>query len=259
MHPRGRLTSLPPVRTQEFDGPLDLLLEEVRRQNVEIESIALAPMVSRFLEYMATAAGRNLNLDIDWLHMAATLIHWKSQALLPSEPGGTVDRDPIRDQIIQQLQAHSRQVGLELGRRHSLEQDRFSRPVPGAAESSEALDPPLVSVWDMIQQARELARWVETHRAERSQWRQLEVERDDVTVAEMIEYLRAHVPATDYGKVDGASLMRDQPTTSRRACLFLGLLEMARNRELHLIQDEGFGPIWIRSHRCILTPKGDRL
>src|SRR3954447_26337403 len=104
MHPRGSRTSLPPVQTQEFDGPLDLLLEEVRRQNVEIESIAMAPIVSRFLDYMATAAERSLNLDIDWLHMAATLIHWKSQSLLPSEPGAKADRDPIREGTIRQLQ-----------------------------------------------------------------------------------------------------------------------------------------------------------
>jgi len=249
MHPRASRTSLPPVQTQEFDGPLDLLLEEVRRQNVEIESIAMAPIVSRFLEYMATAAERNLNLDIDWLHMAATLIHWKSQSLLPSPPGGgQADRDPIREGIIRQLQAHRRQLGEELGRRQSLEQDRFSRFVAGVAgvDSSESQDPPFLCVWDMIQQARELARWVDTHRVERSQWQDLEVQLDDVTVSDMIEYLRAQVRAAGLGTVDGVSLMRDQPTSSRRACLFLGLLEMAQNRELHLIQDEGFGPIWIR-------------
>ena len=68
MSPPGSATSLPSVQFRDFEGPLDLLLDEVRRQNVEIDKIAMAPMVSRFLEYMGTAAERNLNLDIDWLH-----------------------------------------------------------------------------------------------------------------------------------------------------------------------------------------------
>jgi chromatin segregation and condensation protein Rec8/ScpA/Scc1 (kleisin family) len=56
--------SPPPVQVEYFDGPLDLLLDEVRRQNVPIEKIAMAPIVSRFLDYMETAADRSLNLDM---------------------------------------------------------------------------------------------------------------------------------------------------------------------------------------------------
>src|SRR5438552_18285025 len=89
----------PPVHLPEFEGPLDLLLDEVRRQNVAIESIAMAPIVARFLEYVGAAAGRNLNLNIEWLHMAATLIHWKSRSLLSRETGGEPHKDPIRDDL----------------------------------------------------------------------------------------------------------------------------------------------------------------
>ena len=86
--------SLPSVQVEEFEGPLDLLLDEVRRQNVAIEKIAMAPIVARFLEYVRTAAERNLNLDIEWLHMAATLIHWKSRSLLPADATGEPQRTP---------------------------------------------------------------------------------------------------------------------------------------------------------------------
>ena len=64
-------SSLPSVQAEDFEGPLDLLLDEVRRQNVALEKISMAPIVARFLEYMRTATERNLNLDIEWLHMAA--------------------------------------------------------------------------------------------------------------------------------------------------------------------------------------------
>jgi segregation and condensation protein A len=92
-------SSLPSVQAEDFEGPLDLLLDEVRRQNVALERISMAPIVARFLEYMRTATERNLNLDIEWLHMAATLIHWKSRSLLPGgrdsrAHGGPQPRQP---------------------------------------------------------------------------------------------------------------------------------------------------------------------
>src|SRR3954463_1609127 len=155
--------SLPPViRLPEFAGPLELLLDEVRRQNVAIESIAMAPIVARFLEYVGAAAERNLNLDIEWLHMAATLIHWKSLSLLPQDPSVEPHRDAIRDDLVQQLVAHRKQAADELARRRTVEGTRLSR----AADKSELLtsgpamdkpdEPGFVSVWDLIQQARDL-------------------------------------------------------------------------------------------------------
>src|SRR6185312_13971154 len=113
----GSAASLPSVRWEQFEGPLDLLLDEVRRQNVAIETIAMAPIVARFLEYVRAAAERSLNLDMEWLHMAATLIHWKSRSLLPPEAGGQAQADPIRDGLVQQLLAHRRQAAQELARR----------------------------------------------------------------------------------------------------------------------------------------------
>src|SRR5262245_40169283 len=106
MSPASSSSSLPRAEMETFNGPLDLLLDEVRRQNAAIEEIVMAPIVSRFLAYLAVAADRSLNLDIEWLHMAATLIYWKSQSLLPSETVRPDRKDPIRDQLVQQLLVH---------------------------------------------------------------------------------------------------------------------------------------------------------
>jgi segregation and condensation protein A len=238
--------SLPRVQLQEFEGPLDLLLEEVRRQNVTIENVAMAPIVARFLEYIHTAAERNLNLDMDWLHMAATLIHWKSRALLPPETPGQPASDPIRDDLVKQLLAHRQTAAAELARRRALEETMFSRGFETPETAALEPEPPsFVSVWDLIQQARELAGWVEEHRQDRRHWDEtLEAEAHDVTVGEMIEYLQDQLA----GKVelDAVSLLEGQSTESRRSCLFLGMLEMARNQQLELIQEEAFGPLSLR-------------
>jgi segregation and condensation protein A len=239
----------PPVQLPEFEGPLDLLLDEVRRQNVAIESIAMAPIVARFLEYVGAAAGRNLNLDIEWLHMAATLIHWKSRSLLPQDVSAQPQRDAIRDDLVQQLLAHRKQAADELARRRAVEETRFSRHaaedelVASGPATDEPDEPGFVSVWDLIQQARDLAGWVEQHREDRHRWHEsFGVEQDDVTVREMMDYLRDQL-ATAGGRLDGVSLLERQATASRRSCLFLGMLEMARDRQVELQQEEIFGQI----------------
>lgn len=246
----------PPVHLAEFEGPLDLLLDEVRRQNVAIENIAMAPIVARFLAYVGSAAERNLNLDIEWLHMAATLIYWKSRLLLPQDATGEPQRDAIRDDLVQQLLAHRKQAADELARRRAVEETRFSRAAAAGGEfvasgpaTDEPDEPRFVSVWDLIQQARDLARWVEQHREDRRHWcESFGVEQDDVTVCEMMDYLQDQLATVD-GGIDGVGLLESQATASRRSCLFLGMLELARDRQLELQQDEMFGPIWLSTRR----------
>ena len=228
---------------REFEGPLDLLLEEVRRQNVAIEDIAMAPIVARFLEYIRTAADRNLNLDIEWLHLAAILIHWKSRSLLPSDrPEPTTD--PIRDELVQRLLVHRKEAAEELAQRRALEDARFSRvpdTVPQEADSVPS-GPDFITVWDLLQQARELARWTGKYREDRRRRETFLVERDDVTVSEMIEYLQTRLSAEGTG-LDGISLLSGQSSASRKCCLFLAMLEMSRDQKLEVEQNEAFGAI----------------
>lgn len=241
-------SSLPCVQVEEFEGPLDLLLDEVRRQNVAIEKISMAPIAARFLEYMHTAVARNLNLDIEWVHMAATLIHWKSRSLLPADSEAQPRPDPIRDEIIKQLLAHRKEAAEELARRRSVEDTRFSRAasLPAPELRAEPEEPTFVSVWDLIQQARDIAGWVVEHRENHHQWKQtFGVETDLVTVTDMIDYLRNELTATPDGTLDGTHLLEIQPTPPRRACLFLGMLEMARVQQLELLQNEAFGSIYL--------------
>jgi len=238
--------SPPPVRMERFEGPLDLLLDEVRRQNVPVEKIAMAPIVSRFLEYVRTAAERNLTLDMEWLHMAATLIHWKSRSLLPSGTAGETAEDPLRDDLVQQLLVHRRQVAEDLARRRLAEQHHFSRPGEAGRELTGNREPQESSVtaWDLIQQARELARWVQEHRRTLRERAPFTIEDDSVTDAEMMDYLGQRLEQT--GPVlDGATLIHEQPTPSRKSSLFLGMLELVRNSALEIDQPEPFGAIWI--------------
>ncbi len=235
----------PPVQLPEFEGPLDLLLDEVRRQNVAIENIAMAPIVGRFLEYVSSAAERNLNLDIEWLHMAATLIHWKSRSLLPRDVTEDPQTDPVRDDLIRHLLAYRKEAADELARRRAVEETRLKRTIGQVGSAEESDEPGFVSVWDLIQQARDLARWAEQHRESRRRWREsFGVEEDETTISEMMDYLRDQLAAGN-GKLDGVVLLQSQASASRRSCLFLGMLEMVRDQRIEVQQNEIFGPIWI--------------
>ena len=103
------------------------------------------------------------------------------------------------------------------------------------------------SVWDLIQQARELAVWIEKHRADRAYWQEtFDVQPDETTVGAMIEYLQGQLGAASGTQLDGTSLLNEQMTASRRSCLFLGMLELAREQQLQMEQWEVFGGISVR-------------
>lgn len=231
---------------ESFDGPLDLLLDEVRRQKVAIEQVALAPLVARYLHYLQAAAAQQLPLDIDWIVLAATLIHWKSRSLLPTPPGAPA-ADPVRDEIVGLLLAHRKQATEDLNHRRSEEASRLSRggepEFPEEPPAEEDVDPSFVSVWDLTQQARELARWAAQQRQQQNDWRQtVAIEPEETTEAEMAGYLRGQFTA-NVAELDATRLLAEQPSPLCRVCLFLAILEMTRDQQIRLTQPEAFAEI----------------
>ena len=217
-----------------------------------IEHIDLAPLAARFLDYVHQASLAHLNLDIEWLHMAATLIQWKSRALLPHDPAAPPEAaDLLRQEIISQLQAHKKQLAADLARRKAEADASFFRvaepqaPEAGAKEENE---PPFLSVWDLAQQARELARWARDYRATVTHWREtFDLAPETVTVAQMSDALRNHLAQADTGPLDALPLLLAQPTAAHRTCFFLGLLEMVRGQEITARQEEEEGGIWVET------------
>src|ERR1051325_3831221 len=71
---------------EHYDGPLDLLLDLIRRQQIDIKDIPIATITQQYLEYMETARKMDIDLSAEFVYMAATLIHIKSRMLLPRDP-----------------------------------------------------------------------------------------------------------------------------------------------------------------------------
>src|SRR5260370_7457194 len=70
----------------QYDGPLDLLLDLIRKQEINIYDIPIASVTAQYLEYMERAAELDMELSSEFVYMAATLIHIKSKMLLPTDP-----------------------------------------------------------------------------------------------------------------------------------------------------------------------------
>jgi segregation and condensation protein A len=237
--------SRPSLPLESYAGPLDLLLDEVRRQNISLEAVALAPFVARYLDYMHQAARAGQPLAIDWILLAATLIQWKSRALLApaADPAG----DPILDELGQQLRAHRQAVARDLARRRADEAGRLSRDGDPAFRDErlpeETAEPAFLSVWDLAEQARELARWAAQRREEQQRSQPFPAnESDDVPIAGMVEYLLAQFAAAG-PELNASQLLALQPDPPRQVSLFLALLEMAQAQQLRIRQQGEFAEI----------------
>jgi len=96
----------PPLSLPRFEGPLDLLLALVRKNQVDITEIPIAEITRQYLDYLDRATALDLELGSDFTLMAATLIHIKSRLLLPPDPEIAAREPDPRQDLIRQLLHH---------------------------------------------------------------------------------------------------------------------------------------------------------
>ncbi|MFP4036561.1 MAG: segregation and condensation protein A [Desulfobacteraceae bacterium] len=127
----GDTTDYYEVRLEVFEGPLDLLLHLIRKNEVDIFDIPIAAITDQYLEYLDMMKALNISVAGDFLVMAATLIHIKSKMLLPPSPGDEdkEEEDP-RLEIARPLLEYMRlkEAAGELAERDILDRDVFRRP-----------------------------------------------------------------------------------------------------------------------------------
>src|SRR5579864_2277418 len=94
------------VRLEKYEGPLDLLLDLIRKQQIDIKDIPIATITTQYLEYLEKAREMDIELGAEFVYMAATLIHIKSKMLLPQDPAlkpeGEAAEDP-RQELVNRL------------------------------------------------------------------------------------------------------------------------------------------------------------
>jgi segregation and condensation protein A len=235
----------PPIKLGNYEGPLDLLLDLIRKQQINIYDIPIAKITQQYLDYIHLMEDLNIDVAGEFIFMAATLIYIKSRLLLPPDPTAPPEEqeDP-RLELVHRLLEHEqfKNAAEMLNSKRLIEDAMWSQP--GIGEFSEAEDEPglAVSVFDLISVFREIL-----ERAKKKP--QMEIRREEVTVAQMVQHVKQVLRAST-GPVPLTDLIGDFVWRQALIALFLAVLELVRLRAVQLRQKDLFAAISVgRSKR----------
>ena len=226
------------VFLEAFEGPLDLLLYLIRKQNFNILDIPMAAVTRQYLEYVEEIRAQNLELAAEYLLMAAMLIEIKSRLLLPARPGepGAEPEDP-RAELVRRLLEYERiKLGaLQLdelplrGRDFLVAQVHIEQAV--AERFPDVSADELRAAWaDIVRRAR----LTQHHR----------ISREQLSVREHMTLVLRRLQGRRF--VEFHELFEIERGVPVLMVTFVALLELARERLLEITQAEAFAPIYVR-------------
>ena len=219
-----------------FEGPLDLLLYLIRKQNLDVLDIAMAPLTRQYLEYVDAARAKNLELAADYLVMAAMLIEIKSRMLLPRPPVVNEEEDP-RAELVRRLLEYEqmKKAAQQLDALPQVGRDVLAISVLVERTALERL--PDVHPRDLAEAWRTLlfrARMTKHHR----------VTREELSVRELMSQILRRLK--DSRVLEFSELFDPALGVAVLVVTFLALLELARETLIDVTQAESFAPIYIR-------------
>ena len=234
------------VHLEHYEGPLDLILDLIRRQQIDIKDIPIATITSQYLSYMEKARELDMDLGAEFVYMAATLIHIKSKMLLPVDPELqklAPEEDP-RLELVDQLLEHERfkNAAQMLQQKRLIEENVWSNPQIQSYLAEEE-DPGLaVSLFDLVKAFGEILDRVKNRPI-------YEVSGEDIGVPEMIVYLTTLLRrAGDKETIRIMPLFERQRSVRAMISMFLAVLELVRRQAVLLVQTEAFGEIALKKH-----------
>ncbi|MFZ0733406.1 MAG: segregation/condensation protein A [Candidatus Sulfotelmatobacter sp.] len=227
-----------------YEGPLDLLLDLVRKQDIDIYDIPIAKITAQYLAYVEKIRELDVNVAADFIYMAAVLIHIKSKMLLPKDPLATPEEqeDP-RTELVNRLLEHEKfkSAAQMLLQKQQIEDAVLTNPSLKEFMEAEGTEPEIAAdVIDLVKTFQQVLERVRTRPV-------LNIDEETVSVGQMIDYLRRRLSLEDRPIRLKQILMRVE---SRQAlvCMFLALLELVRLQAIQVRQEKLFGEIAIRKH-----------
>jgi len=232
---------------EHYEGPLDLLLDLIRKQEINIHDIPIASITAQYLEYMKRATELDMELSSEFVYMAATLIHIKSKLLLPKDPELekiSPEEDP-RKELVDRLLEHERfkNAAEMLQQKRLVEEAIWSNPQIDKFLSEEDSPGLAVTIFDLVrtfQTVLERAKSRPTY----------SIDRESVSVPDMIRYVEAMLKTTRKDQsVSATALFEKQKTRRAMVVLFLAILELVKRQAILLTQGDLFGDIGIKKNR----------
>src|SRR5579863_4934318 len=230
--------------TDVYTGPLDLLLDLIRKQDIDIYDIPIAMITAQYLAYVEKLRELDVNVAADFIYMAAVLIHIKSKMLLPRDPAAASDaQDDPRTELVNRLIEHEKfkSAAQMLMQKQQIEDAVWSNPALKDFKDAEGTEPELAAdVIDLVKTFQQIL--------DRARNRpMIQVDEETVTVGQMIEYLRRRLAMEDR-PIRLKHMLRNVESRQALVCMFLALLEMVRLQAIQLRQDRLFGEILLRKH-----------
>jgi segregation and condensation protein A len=228
---------------EHYDGPLDLLLDLIRKQEIDIYNIPIAQITAQYLEYIERAAEMDVELSADFIYMAATLIHIKSKMLLPRDPAlqELIPEEDPRKELVDRLLEHERfkSAAEMLHQKRVIEEAVWSNPQIAEFRTEEG-DPGLaVTLFDLVKTFQGVLERIKARPT-------YEINKEEVSVPDMIRYLHDVFEGSRGESVPARELFERQSSRRAMICLFLAMLELVKVQAIGLVQQEGFGEIGLK-------------
>lgn len=227
-----------------YDGPLDLLLDLIRKQDIDVYDIPIAKITAQYLAYVEKIRQLDVNVAADFIYMASVLIHIKSKMLLPRDPDAPPEaQDDPRMELVNRLLEHEKfkTAAQMLLQKQHIEENVWSNPALKEFRDAEGTEPELAAeVIDLVRTFQQIL--------DRAKSRPLlQVDEETVTVAQMLDYVRRRLMLEEK-PVRLKQMLRNVNSRNALICMFLALLELVRLQAIQLRQEKMFGDILIRKH-----------
>ncbi|MBD3331371.1 hypothetical protein GF356_00855 [candidate division GN15 bacterium] len=218
-----------------FQGPLDLLLYLIRKEEVDIYDIPIARITKQYLKYIELMQVLNLEIAGEFILMAATLIRIKTRMLLPRDESEDEDVDPREELVLALIEYKKyREAGEMLRERALLEQRRFIPPSPLEEVPSRVDLSPATTLYDLMMAFRDVL-------AQKRDEAIHEVHVEEVSIEDRIQYVIGYLKERDV--VSFTELFADVPRKIVAIVTFVALLELVRAHRVSVRQSTPFAEL----------------
>ncbi len=227
------------VFLEAFEGPLDLLLYLIRKQNIDVTDIPVADITRQYVEYIELMQDMQLELAGEYLVMSATLAEIKSRMLLPRPAGDVEDEDDPRAELVRRLQEYERykQAAEDIDELPRLGRDVFQAEAEAPDQKVIQL-PPEVDLQDLIAAFQEVMK-----RA--SMYAHHHVQLEALSVRERMSIVLSRVSSDRFTPF--TDLFTAEEGRMGVVVTFLAILELVKESLLDLTQSEPYAPIHVKA------------
>ncbi len=229
-----------------YEGPLDLLLDLIKKQEMSIHDIQISKITSQYLDYLHKLEELDVDVSSEFVYMAATLIYIKSKMLLPPDPVTGPDEEPVdpRAELVQRLVEHEKYKNAAqlLYQKQQIEENVWSKPDKSLYNDEGTNAELVVSLVDLVKVFQQVLE-------RRKEISRIELRHEEFTVAQMIAQIRAQILASDDNSLSLVQFFEACPSRHAMIVAFLAVLEMVKLQAVALAQEKQFGDILLRKHK----------